>query len=99
MQTSTIAIYPADKKVIPIMPYAVKGKYRDIKTVILMLAYTVYFGMPWMVWHGSQRVGQPLLFDIANERFYLFDLVVYPQDLMLLVAAMIMAACLLYCKV
>lgn len=96
MQTSTIAIYPADKKVIPIMPYAVKGKYRDIKTVILMLAYTVYFGMPWMVWHGSQRVGQPLLFDIANERFYLFDLVVYPQDLMLLVAAMIMAACLLF---
>lgn len=96
MQASTISIYPVDKKVIPIVPYSVKGKYRNMKTAIMILAYAVYFAMPWMVWHGSQRVGQPLLFDIANERFYLFDLVVYPQDLMLLVAMMVMAACLLF---
>jgi cytochrome c oxidase accessory protein FixG len=84
------------RKIIPIVPYAVKGKYRNLKTGILLLAYTVYFGLPWLTWHGAARSGQPLLFDLANSRFFLFDIVIFPQDLMVLMAIMVMAATMLF---
>ena len=84
------------RKIIPIVPYAVKGKYRNLKTGILLLAYTVYFGLPWLTWHGAARSGQPLLFDLANSRFFLFDIVIFPQDLMVLMAIMVMAATILF---
>ncbi len=78
------------------MPYSVKGKYRNLKSCIMMIAFAAYFGLPWLVWHGQARSGQPLLFDIANSRFYVFDLSIYPQDLMLLVGLMVMAATTLF---
>ena len=96
MRTSTIDVYPAPKKIIPIVPYAVKGRYRNIKTFIMTIAYAVYFGLPWTVWHGHVRTGQPFLFDIENGRFNFFDLVVYPQDLMIFFAIMVTAACFLF---
>lgn len=82
------------RKVIPIVPYSVKGRYRNIKSVILNIAFGVYFLLPWLPW--KNEVGQALLFDIANSRFHIFNLVLYPQDLMVLVGLMVIAASLLF---
>lgn len=82
------------RKVIPIVPYSVKGRYRNIKSIILNVAFGVYFLLPWLPW--SNQVGQALLFDIGSARFYLFNLVLYPQDLMVLVGIMVIAASLLF---
>jgi cytochrome c oxidase accessory protein FixG len=87
---------PAEKKVIPIVPYSVKGRYRNIKTAILLIAYTVYFSLPWLTWHGDKRVGQPILFDLATLRVNFFDLVIFPQDLIILVGMLIIAVVLLF---
>lgn len=84
------------RKVIPIVPYSVKGKYRNTKAAILAVAYAVFFLLPWLQWHGDSRQGQALLFDVANSRFYFFDLVIYPQDLMIFMAIMVAAATFLF---
>ena len=83
-------------KVIPIVPYSVKGKYRNLKSLIVVVAYAVYFLLPWLRWEGESRTGQAVLFDLANSRFYLFDLVIFPQDLMILMALMVAAATFLF---
>ena len=92
MQTASIPT----RKVIPIVPYSVKGRYRNRKTAIALLAYAVFFSLPWLVWQGDARTGQPLLFDIARSRFHFFDVVLYPQDLMIFVAVMVFAATFLF---
>lgn len=82
------------RKVIPIVPYSVKGRYRNLKSVILNIAFGIYFLLPWLPW--KNEVKQALLFDIANSRFHIFNLVLYPQDLMVLVGLMVIAASLLF---
>lgn len=92
MTTETIYMQKTVRKVIPIVPYSVKGSYRNMKTLILVLAYIVFFSLPWITWHGTDRVGQVFLFDLANSRFYFFDLVIFPQDLMIFISIMVFAA-------
>lgn len=89
-----IARSTATRKVIPIVPYSVKGRYRNIKSIILNLAFGVYFLLPWLPWNNE--VGQALLFDIGNSRFHIFSIMLYPQDLMVLMGMMIIAASLLF---
>ncbi len=96
MQTVATFIPGSPKKVIPIIPYSVKGKFRNTKTAILLLAFTTFFGTPWVVWHGSSRTGQPVLFDLVHSKMYLFDFTLYPQDLMIFMAVMVFAAALLF---
>lgn len=96
MQAQTAGAWSAGKKVIPIVPYSVKGRYRNIKTFILALAYAVYFLLPWISWHSDTRTGQAILFDLANSRFYFFDLMLFPQDLIVFTAVMVFAATFLF---
>lgn len=85
-----------NSRVISIVPYSVKGKYRNTKSLILAVVYCVYFTLPWLTWSGKNRTGQALLFDIHNSRFHLFDLTIFPQDLMILMAVLVFAAALLF---
>jgi len=84
------------RKVIPIVPYSVKGRYRNIKSLILVVAYAVYFAMPWLTWHGGKRTGQPILIDLATLRVNFFDLVIFPHDLIILVGILILAVVALF---
>jgi cytochrome c oxidase accessory protein FixG len=84
------------KKVIPIQPYSVKGRYRTLKTWMLFVAYSIFFSLPWLTWHGEHRVGQPILIDLAALRVNFLDLVIFPHDLILLVGLLILAVVLLF---
>lgn len=84
------------KKVIPIVPYSVKGRYRNLKTLVLVVAYSVFFSLPWLTWHGEHRTGQPLLIDLATLRVNFLDLVIFPHDLILLVGLLILGVVLLF---
>ncbi|MGD8783995.1 MAG: cytochrome c oxidase accessory protein CcoG [Thioalkalispiraceae bacterium] len=81
---------------IPVYPRSVKGKFRNIKTIILLLAYGVYFILPWLPWTRETGPSQTVLFDIVNRRFYIFDLVVYAQDIFWLAGFLIIGAFLLF---
>jgi len=84
------------QKRIPIFPRSVKGAYRNLKYGILFLAYGVYFLLPWLRWARETGPQQALLFDIEGRRFYIFDLVVYAQDIFWLAGFLIIAAWLLF---
>jgi len=81
---------------IAIYPRSVKGRFRTLKWGILALAYAVYFLLPWMRWHRDYGAAQAVLFDIPGRRFYLFDLIVYPQDIFWLAGFLMIAAMLLF---
>lgn len=87
---------PLYQKRIPIYTRTVKGKFRNFKTAVLLLAYTVYFMLPWLPWERSSGAQQAILFDMVSRRFFLFDLVVYPQDIFLLSLLLFIAAALLF---
>lgn len=81
---------------IEIYPRSVKGRYRSIKTGILIFAYAVYFLLPWLRWEREVGSNQAVLFDIAGRRFYIFDLVVYAQDIFWLAGILVIGALLLF---
>jgi cytochrome c oxidase accessory protein FixG len=81
---------------VPIHPRSVSGRFRNLKYGILALAYAVFFLLPWLRWHRDSGPAQAVLFDIPHRRFYLFDLVVYPQDIFWLAGLLVIAALLLF---
>ncbi len=52
----------------------------------------VFYGLPWLDWNGRQAV----LFDLGTRRFYIFGLVLYPQDFIYLTGLLIVSACALF---
>ncbi|HPQ95132.1 MAG: cytochrome c oxidase accessory protein CcoG [Thiothrix sp.] len=79
-----------------IQPRSIRGRFRNLKTGVMVLAYWVYFLLPWLRWTRGNGVDQAILFDINQRRYYLFDLVMYPQDVFWLTAFLFLAAVLLF---
>ena len=81
---------------IPVYPRSVKGRFRTLKTAVLLLAYAVYFLLPWLRWTRDNAPDQAVLFDLVGRKFYIFDLVVYAQDIFWLAGLLIIFALLLF---
>ena len=81
---------------VAIFPRSVQGHYRSLKYAILIFAYGVYFMLPWLPWQRMHGPNQTVLFDIIGRRFYIFDLVVYAQDIFWLAGLLIIAGLLLF---
>lgn len=79
-----------------IHPKSIKGRFRTFKTSVLVLAYAVFFLLPWVRWHRLVGPDQAVMFDIPARRYYLFDLVIHAQDMFLLAGFLILAAWLLF---
>ena len=87
---------PLFQKHIPIYTRSVKGKFRNFKTGVMALAYVVFFLLPWMPWERHSAAGQAVMFDLVSRRFFIFDLVTYPQDIFWLSMLLFIAAALLF---
>lgn len=61
------------QKRIPVIPRSVSGRFRMLKYGILVLAYGVYYLLPWLRWERASGPDQAVLFDIVSRKFYLFD--------------------------
>lgn len=81
---------------IPIYPRSVKGRFRNFKYFILITAYSIYYGLPWLSWSRPVGPDQAVLFDIVARKYYLFGLVVQPQQIFWLAGFLIIAALLLF---
>lgn len=84
------------QKRIPIFPRAISGRFRRFKWVVLALSYGVFFGLVWLPWPRAHGPSQALLLDIAARKFYLFNLVVYPEDFLWLSLVLFIAAVALF---
>ena len=79
-----------------IYPRSVRGRFRRLKWGVVALAYGVYFLLPWLRWEREVGADQAVLFDLAGRKFYLFELVVHPQDIFWLAGLLMIAAYLLF---
>jgi cytochrome c oxidase accessory protein FixG len=52
----------------------------------------VFYGLPWLIWNDRQAV----LFELTARRFYIFGLVLWPQDIVFLTGILIIAAFALF---
>jgi cytochrome c oxidase accessory protein FixG len=84
------------QKRVAIHPRSIKGRFRNFKTTMLLMAYAVFFFLPWVRWDHGGAVTQAVLYDLPNRRFYIFNLIVHPQDIYWLAGALIIFAWLLF---
>lgn len=92
-QTQELQLYA---KRAAVVPRSIKGTFRNFKTAVLLLGFSVYFGLPWLPWTRADAPAQAVLFDIPGRRFLIFDLTIYPQDIFLLSLFLFIAATLLF---
>ncbi len=88
-QGKFIPLYQAKNKV---YPRAIDGVFNRWRWVLVFLTQLVFYGLPWLQWGERQMV----LFDLGARRFYLFGLVLYPQDFIYLTGLLIISALSLF---
>jgi len=84
-----VHFYKADKK---IYARAVSGWFAGWRWALVWFTQLLFYGLAWLPWNGRQAV----LFDLDSRRFYIFDLVLYPQDFIFLTALLIISAYALF---
>lgn len=88
-QPVTRSLYEPHQK---IYPRNTAGLYKNWRWAMIWITQIVFYGVPWLQWGERQAV----LLDISTHRFYIFGLVLYPQDLIYLVVILIIAALALF---
>ena len=83
------SLYEAQKK---IYPRSISGFFARWRWAMVVLTQLVFYGLPWLEWGQRQMV----LFDLGARRFYIFGLVLYPQDFIYLTGLLIISALSLF---
>jgi cytochrome c oxidase accessory protein FixG len=81
----TMSLYQKTPKV---YPRTVNGYFKNWRWLMIWLTQIVFYGLPWLQ-YGER---QAFLIDINAQRFYLFGLVIFPQDLFYLALLLIVCA-------
>jgi cytochrome c oxidase accessory protein FixG len=68
------------------------GRFQAWRWLLVWVTQIVFYGLPWLQWNDRQA----LLFDLASRKFYLFGLVLWPQDIIYLTAILIISALSLF---
>ena len=84
-----ISLYEAQKK---IYPRSVAGIFTNWRWGMVWLTQIIFYGLPWLDWGQRQAV----LFDLGVRRFYIFGLILYPQDLIYLTGLLVISALSLF---
>ncbi len=80
-----VSLYQKQRK---IYARAVTGWFAGWRWALVWATQLVFYGLPWLEWNARQAV----LFDLASRRFYIFGLVLYPQDFIYLTGLLIISA-------
>jgi len=75
-----------------IYPRDISGYFKNMRWLTIWITQIVFYGTPWLMWNDRQAI----LLDISTHRFYIFGLVLYPQDLIYLVVILIISALALF---
>ncbi len=70
----------------------VKGWWNTWRWVLVWFTQILFYGAPWIEWNGRQAV----LFHLVERKFYLFGLVLWPQDVFYLALLLIVSAYALF---
>lgn len=75
-----------------VFPKAVDGNFRRLKWAIMAVTLAIYYITPWLRWdRGAYAPNQAVLVDIANRRFYMFGIEIWPHEFYYVAGLLIMA--------
>ena len=60
--------------------------------MLVIVTQLLFYGLPWVSWNGRQAI----LFDLIQRKFYIFGLVLWPQDVIYLTLLLILSALALF---
>jgi len=83
------SLYEVRKK---IHPRSVSGWFASWRVMLVVATQLAFYGTVWLEWGGRQA----LLFDLGARKFYIFGLVLWPQDFIYLTALLIISALSLF---
>ena len=75
-----------------IYPRSVSGLFARWRFILVFATQLLFYGLPWLNWNGRQAV----LFDLVQRKFYIFGLVLWPQDVIYLTLLLILSALALF---
>jgi cytochrome c oxidase accessory protein FixG len=84
-----ISLYASHQR---IYPRSVSGLFSQWRWGMVWLTQIIFYGLPWLEFGQRQAV----LFDLGARRFYIFGLVLYPQDFIYLTGLMVISALSLF---
>ncbi|WP_037467323.1 cytochrome c oxidase accessory protein CcoG [Sphingobium herbicidovorans] len=89
LMTGSPSLYEKRKGV---YPKAVDGFYRRLKWAVMAVTLAIYWGTPWLRWdRGPYAPDQAVLVDLANRRFYMFSIEIWPHEFYYVAGLLIMA--------
>ncbi|WP_427310057.1 cytochrome c oxidase accessory protein CcoG [Cupriavidus sp. H39] len=88
-ETSDETLYEVRRK---IYPRSVTGAFSSWRVWLVILTQLIYYGTPWLQWNARQAV----LFDLGERKFYIFGLVLWPQDVIYLAVLLVISALALF---
>jgi cytochrome c oxidase accessory protein FixG len=83
------ALFEVNKK---IYPRSTSGWFASWRWVMVWVTQLIFYGSPWLTWNGRQAV----LFDLVARKFYIFGLVLWPQDFIYLAVLLVISALALF---
>ncbi|MFK5979226.1 MAG: cytochrome c oxidase accessory protein CcoG [Rhizobiaceae bacterium] len=82
-------LYESRKK---IHPKRTNGWFRQFKWGVMILTLGIYYITPWLRWdRGEYAPDQAVLLDMANRRFYLFFIEIWPHEFFYVAGLLVMA--------
>ncbi|MTH33237.1 cytochrome c oxidase accessory protein CcoG [Paracoccus limosus] len=76
----------------PIFPRRVKGRFRNLKWIIMAVTLGIYYLLPWIRWdRGPSLPDQAVLVDLANRRFFFFWIEIWPHEFYFVAGLLVMA--------
>ena len=67
---------------------SVIGWFARWRIALVVLTQALFYGLPWVNWNDRQAV----LFDLGARKFYIFGMVLWPQDVIYLTLLLIISA-------
>ncbi len=75
-----------------VFPKSVDGFFRRFKWAIMAVTLTIYYATPWIRWdRGPHAPDQAVLIDLANRRFYMFNIEIWPHEFYYVAGMLVMA--------
>ena len=70
----------------------IDGPFRRFKWLVMFVTLAIYYGTPWIRWdRGPYSPDQAVLVDLANRRFYMFGIEIWPHEFYFVAGLLIMA--------
>ena len=88
-ESELVPLFEAQKTV---YPRTVAGFFQNWRWALVWFTQLAFYGTAWLQWGERQA----LLFDLQARRFYIFGLVLYPQDFIYLAGLLVISALALF---